>query len=288
MEMTMTTSIRPFVHVMLVAIMAGSPVAALAQHKSESETAGDWQLRASAELGALAVFSHKIQFGKQGTYFDYRGDGAQDTLLFNQRLSLEVDITRKHTLVFLYQPLSIVSTTTLRDDLVVDDVTFKTNTPMNFRYDFPFYRISYIYDFSDDPRMELSIGGSLQIRNATIVFESADGVLSRSNRDVGPVPALKGRFAYTFDSGLWIAAEADGIWAPIKYFNGSDNGVEGAILDTSVRVGVPVAENLDVYFNLRYLGGGAEGQSDPENGSDGYTKNWLHFGAATLGFQLEI
>jgi hypothetical protein len=158
---------------------------------------------------------------------------------------------------------------------------------VNLRYGFPFWRLSYLYDFDESKEIELAIGGSLQIRNAIIDFESADGTLRRSNRNVGPVPVIKGKLRLPIGEELWVGAEVDGFWAPVRYFNGGDSDVEGAILDASLRAGLPVARGVDSFLNLRYLGGGAKGTSKDNDGfGDGYVANWLHFFTVSLGFSL--
>jgi hypothetical protein len=71
----------------------------------------------------------------------------------------------------------------------------------------------------------------------------------------------------------------------VSYLNGSDNEVVGAILDASLRGGLKLTKEVDAFLNTRYLGGGAVGTSnDPMAPSDGYVKNWLHFGTVSVGF----
>jgi hypothetical protein len=244
------------------------------------------KLKAVAEIGFLAVLDHKIQFGNDGTYFDYRRDGGQDVLFPIIRPSLELEFNQRNTLVFLYQPLRIESQVYLDEDLIVDGAIFPATTSVKLLYNFPFYRLSYLRELApNNDQFSFGIGGTIQIRNATISFESGDGETFRSNRDVGIVPALKLRSRYTFKNTLYTELEADGIYAPVSYLNGSDNEVVGAILDASFRTGYSVQSNVDAFLNLRYLGGGAVGTSDNTDGpGDGYTRNWLHFGTVSAGF----
>lgn len=245
---------------------------------------GPWyRIRAVAELGFLAVLSHKIQFGKNGTYFDYAVEGGQDNLYAVARMSLELEVKRRHTFVFLYQPLDLQTSVELPRDVRMAGVEFPQGTPVDLRYGFPFYRGSYLYDVVASPKHELSFGLSMQIRNATIDFRSQDGELFTSNRDIGPVPLLKSRGKYAFERGAFIGYEVDGIYAPISVINGSDNEVTGALIDLSLRSGVALPANGELFLNLRYLAGGAVGQSDPEPTYDGYTKNWLHFMTVSIG-----
>jgi len=61
----------------------------------------------------------------------------------------------------------------------------------------------------------------------------------------------------------------------------------GAILDASLRVGFTPREPVDVFLNLRYIGGGAEGTATDDTGpGDGYTKNWLHTYAVSIGVSM--
>lgn len=244
-----------------------------------------WALSLHAELGALAVPAHRIQFGKGGTPFDYTVNGGQDNLFFYKRLSAELQLNPRHALVFLYQPLDLRTTAVIDQDVVIDDLTFPAGTPMELRYGFDFYRVSWLYDFAEAEDRELALGASLQLRNATIDFRSADGSLQRSNRDVGPVPVIKLRGRTPAGESAWLGAEIDGFWAPIKYINGSNNDVEGAILDASLRAGLSTPSGIEPFLNLRYIGGGGAGtDSTPERPwSDGYVENWVSFVSLSLG-----
>ena len=164
-------------------------------------------------------------------------------------------------------------------DLAVLDVIFPEDTAVDFRYGFDFYRFSYLYDFFDHPDQELSIGRSLQIRNASMSFTSVDGDLRIVRNNIGPVPAFKIRGRYTFDPGVWIGGEVDGFWIKGKWVSGSSKNFEGAILDASVRAGYVIAPFAETFVNLRYLGGGALGGKRLD-----FTRNWLH----TLTFSIGI
>ncbi len=246
----------------------------------------NYKLRAVAELGYLGVFSHKIQFGENTTYFDYKSDGGQNVLFPISRLSLELDFNERNTLVFLYQPLEINTEVVLNESIMIDDILFLEGTNLNLQYGFPFYRLSYLRHLDiRNEKWDFAWGASLQFRNATIRFESADGNLRQVNRDFGLVPILKFRTAYHQNKNMSIEFEADGMYAPISYLNGSDNEVVGAILDASIRQKLKITEAFDTFLNVRYLGGGAVGTSDDtDDVSDGYTKNWLHFYNVTMGF----
>jgi hypothetical protein len=243
------------------------------------------KLDATAEIGFLAVASHRVQFSKDNTYFDYRDNGAQDVLFPVTRYSLDLALGRRQTVTLLYQPLRLETTDRLDDAILVDDLEFPAGTPVLFLYNFPFYRASWMYDLLKKKKSEASIGLSLQIRNATIVFASLDGELYRANRGIGPVPLLKFRGTWPVGKRTWIGTEIDGIYAPVSYLNGSDEEITGALLDASLRGGMSLRKYGETFLNLRYLAGGAVGTNEDDTGpGDGYVKNWLHFFTVTTGF----
>ena len=257
------------------------PHAASAQAAREDKP---WyRISAQAELGALAVLSHKVQFGEDGTYFNYVSRGGQDNLFFVTRWSAELKIAERHSVVFLYQPLELETRAQLERELRLDEARFPAGTGMSFRYGFPFYRLSYMYDVLPDERRELSFGVSAQIRNATIEFAEVDGSRFKSYRNIGFVPLLKARGSYTWASGEFVGFEIDGLYAPIRGANGSDNEVTGALLDASIRAGVAWIDRSRLFVNLRYIAGGSTGKGDPEAFTDGYAKNWLHLMVLSLG-----
>ncbi len=244
-------------------------------------------LRLNLELGTLGVLQHTVQFSTNGSALDYVNEGGQNNLFFFARISAELEIFRRHTFIFLYQPLDLRTEQVLSRDIVLDDLTFPSGTPMNFRYGFDFYRFNYQFDFLRSRRHELAIGLGIQIRNAAISFTSVDGTLRRVNNDIGVVPLLHLRARTTFKNGVFLGTEIDGIYARGRVITGSLYEFEGAILDASVRVGLSVTSFMETYLNLRYIGGGAQGYSpdDPPPG-DGYTNNWLHTMIASIGFTL--
>ncbi|MBA2662577.1 MAG: hypothetical protein H0U74_09805 [Bradymonadaceae bacterium] len=276
--------------VLLAASSAHATEPRLVPLPEDHEPEAPWfRLRTVVELGFTAPLSHRIQFGRDGTYFDYVDDGGQDNLFGFARASAEAKFINRHVVIFLIQPLDLQSRVLLREDLVVDELTFPAGTAVDLRYGFPFYRVSYMYDFVRSPRTELAAGASLQLRNATITFASADGELFRARRDVGPVPILKFRFHHLRETGWWFGFEADGFYAPGAILNLRDVDVLGAILDASLRVGVRASERFDTFLNLRYIGGGADGASEqPDDIGDGYTRNWLHLMTVSLGVTYEL
>ena len=264
---------------------AGSPEA---EDSVLNDPGRRFAVRLHAEVGFLSVLDHRLKLGTEGTYVDLRKDLGQDTLFAFGRLSADVDIgwNRRHTVVLLYQPLNLESQAVTERDLRVEDAVYRAGTPIDFRYSFPFWRISYLYDILPGDA-EVGFGGSLQIRNANLEYASQDGVQLRAVRNVGPVPVVKFRGRGFVRGRFWMGGEVDGFYAPIRYINGGRSDVEGAIVDASLRGGLALSYGVDTFLNLRYIGGGARGtSSDPDPFSDGFNANWLHFLTLSLGVSL--
>ena len=245
------------------------------------------QLALSAELGFLAPLYHRVQFGEDGTEINYIQEGGQGNLFPFVRL--EADATFGRSIVtLLYQPIDLRTEATFYEDKVIDGEVFAAGTPVDLRYGFSFWRASWMWDLAPSDEVTTGLGLSLQIRNASLEFSSADGTQRIANQNIGPVPVLKFRHRRPIGERFFFVGEVDGFWAPIRYFNGGSSDVEGAIVDASLRGGWTLRHGAETYLNLRWIGGGAVGTSNnPDTpGADGYTRNWIHTLNLSLGFTL--
>lgn len=249
---------------------------------------GWYKVKVSAESGMLIISSHSIQFGKEGTLFDYKEEGNQDVIFPFMRFEAELRLFKTHSVVFLYQPLKIVTKARAGRELSFYDISFSEGTPLDIKYGFSFYRVSYLWNFIKDDKNELGAGVSLQFRNASIIFAGSAGEKIIVNENVGPVPILKLKGEYHFDNGLWCGIDADGFYASDSIFNGADYPFTGAIWDVSFRAGLEMKNGVNPYINFRCLGGGAKGTSQGEDTQgDGYTENWLNTYSLTLGILID-
>lgn len=260
-----------------------------AQEALPIKTIRPYNLALNVEMGFLANLENQIQFGKNGTYFSLPYEAGQNILYPVMRFSVDFK-TGRNLITFLYQPLRLESSELIRRDFMIDDLIFPSGTPVKFLYDFPFYRLSYLYEFTgNQDDWDFAFGASLQIRNTTITTESLDGNLFRQNQNIGAVPVLKFLAGWHPGNLFWTELEADGFYAPIKYLNGDKNDVVGAILDASIRAGVRLDGPVETFINLRYLSGGAEGSSEKSIGpGDGFVRNWLHFMTLSLGARVRL
>jgi len=244
-----------------------------------------YKFKLGYEKGFLGFISHTIQFGANGTNFNYIKEGGQNILFPFSRMTADLKMNERHNLTFLIQPFEIYTSALPERAIIVEDITFPEGTPMNLKYGFTFYRLSYLYDFQKESNKEFSIGLSFQIRNASIIFSSSDGELISINNNIGPVPILKFRWEKPLNKSVWIGSEIDGFYVSGRYISGSSDDFEGAIIDASLRLGFELTDYLNTFLNLRYLGGGASGTREDEENK--YTDNWLKTFSVSLGFYLQ-
>ncbi len=277
--------------IVIIVAFFGVATVNLAAQSGLNDPANPYELELSYELGAVKVLKNTLQIGADSTDFNFVTRGGEEILFPFQRFSGNLSLGGRHNIVLLYQPLEIVTTVAFRSAVKIDTVPFAADDNLRIKYSFPFWRLSYVYDFIDNGKLELGAGLSLQLRNASIVFESLSSGEVSTSQNLGPVPIIKARGSYRFDSGFFVGAEVDGFYASSAFFNGADFAFEGSILDASLRAGLRLRDNTDAFLNLRYLGGHAEGTSEYEDrywtqSISDYTTNYLATLSLTLGFTL--
>ncbi len=228
------------------------------------------------EVGPAYIAQNDGAYGADGTRFGAGDVGQQDNLLVARRTSVEIE-RRRHRLILLDAPFVATTEVVLASDLQFRDTRFVAGTVVQHRYQFDGLRGSYLYRLLDRAPVTLEIGGSLQIRNAEVAFRSFDGMQRAAENDIGVVVAAKARLWYRPSSkGVWAALDADGF----STF-GLVPGVRGAIYDTQLMVGHPVARGVDLLLGARLVGGGAEVESRD-------LENWANFVSLTAGARVTL
>jgi hypothetical protein len=246
------------------------------------------------ETGLVGVLNHTYQSGKSNegaSTFDFVKEGGQDILFPFDRYVAGLTINEKHRIGLLYQPLTVVTNVTFREDVMIDSVLFASGTPMEIKYGFPFYRFTYAYQFVHNEKWTLSAGLALQARNASIVFKEVSGNQMTVSQNVGPVPAIYLSGRYTMPCGAYVGLDATGLYASSAIINGASFTFEGSVLDASLRTGYPLRKGLDVFANFRFLGGTAKGESEYvertwSETTQAYTENILATTAFTIGITI--
>lgn len=237
----------------------------------------DLEIYGGFEYGVLAFLNHSIQFGEENQEIDYRSQGGQNILFPNWRLALGSKFLKNHRLQFTYQPIFVQTTSVIPEDMTVDNVNFSKNEGVEFKYDFPFYRLHYTYDFISKEKLSIELGAGLQLRNAFISFESSSKSKTFATNSLGPVPLLVFVYSQKFDNDLKLYADALGFWAPIRYLNGGKTDIEGWIYESSIELSYKIAKHFSPFVNLRLIGGGNKGKSEKYRSTGGnHSKNIIN------------
>lgn len=242
----------------------------------------------TTEAGFTAIVKHDIQSGSntdKGDVFNYLTQGNQDTLFPFYRYQGDLEIGKRHHIVFLYQPLTVETQAEITAPFryKFDDYN-ATDGFLNLKYGFDFWRFSYLFDIIEPPNFYLSAGISLQIRNASIVFRASESGKGSVQDNIGPVPILKVRTGFRWRKGMFLEIDGDGFYASSEFFNGAAYPFVGYIYDVSARAGYRFQKWGTAYLNCRLLGGGAVGT----NNIGEYTSNDLMTFGTTLGFRLHM
>lgn len=246
-----------------------------------------YRVRLSAELGPMAVVSHSLQLGQNGTRLDMRKDAGQSLLFPFARIEGNLAMRRNH-FTLVYQPLELDTRVVLSRDVVIGGMTFAKGTAVDSRTGFPFWRTSYLYDFASTAGNELSLGASLQLRDTVIDLTSGSGTLRGSHRLVTAMPSIKFRAKKSYSSGYFVGMDTDAFYASVPFLNGTmASNVRGLIIDTSLQAGVKLRPGVESFVNLRYIGVGNEGNlPSTAFSSAGFSRDWIHVIALTAGMNL--
>ncbi len=276
-------------------------MACLTTAAAEEESPKGIEISGKAEIGVVRPLVHDIQIGEDGYRFDYVQEGGQELLLPFYRFEVDALFGGRHEVSFLYQPLTLKTATRVDNDggILIDDVNFADDTPLELQYGFDFYRGTYRYRVVDREDISFSIGGALQIRNASIIFdgyrEDEEGriVDARAiSQDLGPVPVISTAFRRELAGGRFVEATLDGFYAPVRFLNLRDVDVVGWLYDAAFRVGTPLYEDSEVFLSLRFLGGGADGTAGTRTRwtqsrtTPRYTWNNLNLASLSVGARL--
>jgi hypothetical protein len=268
------------------------------------EASGDTvavELAIAAEAGFVKSLVHTIQIGQSGYFFDYVQEGGQEILLPYYRYELQILAAQKHEIGVLYQPLTLQTRTRVDQagGITIDDVTFDDDSPLDLQYGFDFYRFTYRYRMSESPSGYVSLGGALQLRNASIIFDGYEGGSEARvvSQDLGFVPVISFAMRRNFANGFFLESSLDGFYAPVRYLNLDNVDVIGWLYDAAVRLGTTLqleglsGQQAEAYISMRALGGGADGTGGvatvwtQSRDTPRYTWNNLNLLAFTAGLR---
>ena len=224
------------------------------------------QLRVEAEGGVATNLYNDVQVpGDTGTRFSLTDDLESDPVLAG-RVRLTYTLGGRHNLSALYSPLVAKGRGTFEQRVDFNGDTFPADVPVESRYQFNSYRLTYRYTLVDNNRLELGLGATAKIRDAAIQLETDGRTSEKTN--VGFVPLVNFRLAWRFAERAGLLLQGDALAAP-----------QGRAEDVLVALTYRLTGPVTVYGGLRALEGGADVDE---------VYNFTLFGYAVAGLALSL
>ena len=203
--------------------------------------------------------------GEGGTKFSFTDD-LETAPSFFFRLRAGVTFFERHTISFLYAPLTLTADGFPSGTIIFNGGTFSSGSYTQGKFRFDSYRLTYRYDFISNEDLVIGAGITAKIRDAAIRLEN--DTLSSEKKNTGFVPLINMRLQWNAFSPVSLLIEADALWAP-----------QGRAEDILVAVQLQVNRNLTIRAGYRMLEGGADND-------EVYTFSLIHY--AVFGFTFSI
>lgn len=211
-----------------------------------SAPAQDQSVTLHVELGALWQEKNRVQIPNdaEGTRFSLAavtGSGPWPSL----RLEGIWRIDARHSMRFLYAPLSLREKGRLQRQTRFAGRTYNSQDAVKAHYTFNSWRVGYRYHLVAQPAWDLRVGATLKVRDAKVKL--IQGGVSSSDDNLGVVPLLYLAGEYRFDDRWSVAADFDGL-----------AGGPGRAIDLGLRLQYQVDDDWRVGLGYRTLEGGAD------------------------------
>lgn len=230
------------------------PAAAAAQtsrFELELEAGPVWQTRNDAEIpndGTATRFALD----------DVTGSGPWPAA----RVYVSWRIAERHALRVLVAPLSITESGMLPGPVDFAGASFSTLSPVEAKYVFNSYRVTYRWRFHSGLRSDAWVGFTAKVRDASIAL--AQGSVGSGKDDLGFVPLLHFAAQRELGTAWHVSFDADAL-----------AGGPGRAIDASLKLGYDLGERWSIRTGYRTVEGGADVESV-------YTFAWLHYAAASI------
>lgn len=210
-----------------------------------ASVAADGRWSADFESGVAISGYNDVRIpGNTGTLFSLSEELDSDAAFF-WRARLTYRVGERHRLSVLAAPLRLESGGRLDRDLSFNGDSFAANTPLDTRYRFDSYRLTYIYDLHRSEKTILGIGFTGKIRDAAITVTG--GGVTSEKANTGFVPLIHLAFHWQFSDAMGLLVQGDGLAAP-----------QGRAEDFLFAFTADVNANLRLKLGYRLLEGGAD------------------------------
>ncbi len=203
------------------------------------------QVTVDFETGQVSTGYNDVRIpGNQGTFISLKDDLKPDADIF-YRIKLNYTFSSAHTLSLLYAPLTIQSEGRLDKDVNFAGRIFQANRDVSGSYKFNSYRLTYRYDFVQNPDLEFGLGFTAKIRDARIALSSQN--ISAEKTNVGFVPIINFRLFWNIGEDFGLLFEGDGLAAK-----------QGRAFDVLLAASYNLSDKIGIKAGYRILEGGAD------------------------------
>lgn len=179
-----------------------------------------------------------------GTRFSLTDDFNSDNEAY-YRVRVGYAFNDRHSISTLAAPLRVDADGITGKDILFEGVTFPSGTPLEAKYRFDSYRLTYRYDFDRKGAFRAGIGFTAKIRDAEISLNG--GGLSSKKTNTGFVPLINFAVRWLVSSRFSVAVDGDALAAP-----------QGRAEDIAVSALFSPSGRVAVKTGYRVLEGGAD------------------------------
>lgn len=223
------------------------------------------QAQATLDLESGAVFGsayNEVRVpGNDGTLFDIAKDFHTDPTFFF-RIRASYILGKRHTISALYAPLTVRSSGTPASSIRFNGATFGESIPVDIRYQFNSYRLTYRYDIVSNDRLKVGIGLTGKVRDAAIQLSNSQASATKTN--LGVVPLINFYVGWQVTERFKAILEGDALV-----------GKQGRAEDIFAGFGYQFNEHLGLKAGYRVLEGGADND-------EVYNFTWYNYAAVGL------
>ena len=203
------------------------------------------QVILDVETGLVSTGYNDVRIpGNQGTLISFKDDLTPSSGIF-YRIRLNYTFSTAHTLSLLFAPLTVKSEGRINKDVNFAGSVFPANEDLSGSYKFNSYRLTYRYDFVQNPNIEFGLGFTAKIRDARIALSSRGISAEKSN--VGFVPIINFRLFWHSFEKFGFLLEGDALAAK-----------QGRAIDVLFAASYKLSNQLGIKAGYRILEGGAD------------------------------
>lgn len=175
------------------------------------------------------------------------------------------NLGERHGLRALVAPFSLAETGVPDAPIDFAGERFAAGVPLDARYTFNSYRLTYRYRARATARTTAWVGVTAKVRDATIALEQ--GATTSRKDDVGFVPLLHLAGEWRAAPRWRLSLDADAL-----------AGGPGRAIDAALKVGYDLRDDLTLQTGYRTLEGGADVEET-------YNFAWLHYAVVSIAWR---